>query len=377
MKGCNSSGLFGEELLDFIALNALEQYIHILNCKGKILDLVLCTIDVTDLDIYANPLTIVDELHPPLHFEVHCVRPITLSPMNDVRLNFFKADYDKIIAKLQKVSWDEVLPINLSVDLMSNKFQSILLSVIEEYVPKSRPPNHKFPPWFSPGIIRLLKEKHKYRMKVRKFNSNPRDVLTFQLLKSRCHQLQKSAYREYINRLEQTLTSNPKLLWSFIKRKRNGKSTYPAEIKLGADTASGGREICNLFASHFASVYSQNTHRAALSDLSVNGANNGFLGSISFTRDQVLRVLKRLDLNKGAGDDGIPSIFVVRCADVLAYPLSLIFNKSLSSGIFPSIWKTSLVLPLHKAGHTDRADNYRPISILPTKPRSSSRCCVL
>lgn len=203
-------------------------------------------------------------------------------------------------------------------------------------------------------------------MKIRKFNSNPRDVLSFKLLKIRCQELQTAAYNKYMDNLEHTLTGNPKFLWSFVKRKRNGKSTYPAEMVLGDKTVTEGGDICNLFASHFASVYNCANPRAANDYLNAPNLSNQCLGPISFTKDQVHKVLKRLDLYKGAGADGIPSIFVARCADVLACPLSLIFNKSLRTGTFPSLWKVSLVLPLHKAGHKSQIDNYRPISILPT-----------
>lgn len=44
-------------------------------------------------------------------------------------------------------------------------------------------------------------------------------------------------------------------------------------------------------------------------------------------------------------------------------PLSIIFNKSLSTGKYPSNFKKCTVIPLFKAGNTLACDNYRPISI--------------
>ena len=38
--------------------------------------------------------------------------------------------------------------------------------------------------------------------------------------------------------------------------------------------------------------------------------------------------LKRLQMNKAAGPDGIPSVILKRCADVLARPLTIFFQKS-------------------------------------------------
>ena len=46
--------------------------------------------------------------------------------------------------------------------------------------------------------------------------------------------------------------------------------------------------------------------------------------------------------------------------------INFIINKSITSGVFPSIWKHAKVKPLYKSGAKDELNNYRPISILPT-----------
>ena len=51
---------------------------------------------------------------------------------------------------------------------------------------------------------------------------------------------------------------------------------------------------------------------------------------------------------------------------IIAEPLSLIINQSLSTGIFPSKLKIAKVIPLHKKNEKDLLDNYRPISLLPS-----------
>ena len=44
--------------------------------------------------------------------------------------------------------------------------------------------------------------------------------------------------------------------------------------------------------------------------------------------------------------------------------LTALFNLSISSDVFPDLWKTAKVFPLHKDGSLFERSNYRPISVL-------------
>ena len=53
------------------------------------------------------------------------------------------------------------------------------------------------------------------------------------------------------------------------------------------------------------------------------------------------------------------------CADLVASSLCAIFNRSIVSGVFPTEWKSTKVIPLSKQGERSDLNNYRPISIIP------------
>lgn len=65
------------------------------------------------------------------------------------------------------------------------------------------------------------------------------------------------------------------------------------------------------------------------------------------------------------GSDGVPASVVKRCGLSLSPVLCYLFNLSIRCGVFPSMWKMSLILPLHKKGRRDDISNYRPIANLP------------
>ena len=52
--------------------------------------------------------------------------------------------------------------------------------------------------------------------------------------------------------------------------------------------------------------------------------------------------------------------------DVITPSLTTLFNLSIQTRSFPSIWKTAKVIPLFEKSDKQDASNYRPISILPT-----------
>lgn len=50
----------------------------------------------------------------------------------------------------------------------------------------------------------------------------------------------------------------------------------------------------------------------------------------------------------------------------LTNPITKIINLSISEGLFPSVWKSAVVIPIFKCGDPVSTCSYRPISILPT-----------
>lgn len=73
------------------------------------------------------------------------------------------------------------------------------------------------------------------------------------------------------------------------------------------------------------------------------------------------------DCNKVNSPYEVPIIFYVKLKDALSLPLSIIFNKSLSEGVFPSKWKLNFISPTYKSGNKSDVTNYRPVSIICAK----------
>jgi len=80
--------------------------------------------------------------------------------------------------------------------------------------------------------------------------------------------------------------------------------------------------------------------------------------------EEVIDLTKSLKGKPTAGDDDIPENLVKQCIQLIKGLLSHIYNLSLTSGVFPNVWKTVKVKPLYKKGNKYDMRNYRPISTI-------------
>ena len=82
------------------------------------------------------------------------------------------------------------------------------------------------------------------------------------------------------------------------------------------------------------------------------------------TETEVYKYLSNVKPTKSTGYDKIPPKLIKDAAGVISRSLTIIFNKSIISGIFPEDLKIAVLSPIFKKGDRSRCDNYRPISVL-------------
>ena len=156
---------------------------------------------------------------------------------------------------------------------------------------------------------------------------------------------------------------NIRNFWKISKRILDEKSERTIPLLLENDNlVSEDDRKADIFNNYFASIASLD-HSEPLPKL----PDFQFLTDARIQHIQELevqRLLSKLNVHKSTGPDAIGNWVLKHCSSSLCKPLTALFNKSLSDGIFQSVWKQANVCPFFKKGSISDKTNYRPILLL-------------
>lgn len=175
--------------------------------------------------------------------------------------------------------------------------------------------------------------------------------------------LKLEEYNKYVRNLAQNSKKHPGKFWKFINGKRKSKS-LPGKLMYNNKSAITDEEKANLFAEFFASVFIERPIDVELETFIEERDDTGFF-DVQITPEIVEKVLLGMDLAKGQGPDRIPPIFLRECASSLATPLSVIYETSTGTGIYPNKFKLSEVSAIYKDGKRTDITNYRGAAVMP------------
>ena len=226
-------------------------------------------------------------------------------------------------------------------------------------------------PWLTPGIKKSIQHKNKlYRQYIKEHNATLkytysnhykkyRNILTSVLAKAK-----KKYYVDKLDYFKHNLKKSWDIINEIIMRNSNRKQLPSKFITDTGGIITTQQQIANGFNTHYSHVFQSSDH-----DSSFKGyLNNPIPNTLFFdpvTTCEIRQLIEGLS-NNGIGWDGIPSTLVKKCTHLLQLPLTHIFNRSLETGYVPWQLKTAKVSPIYKSGQSDKFNNYRPISVLPT-----------
>jgi len=179
-------------------------------------------------------------------------------------------------------------------------------------------------------------------------------------------------------KLKKSFNKN-KTIWDIVnlETNKNDNTERIDNLYLDGNTISDCQEMANAFNKYFLNIAksinskqnkpsSHNPQNITSLHYLMQSFKNPFpnINLKSTSTGEIENIIKSLKPKNSSGYDGISTKLVKICSPFISSPLAHIYNKSLSSVIFPDCLKYAIVKPLFKKGDKSKISNYRPIFIL-------------
>ena len=278
----------------------------------------------------------------------------------NVRLNYRKADFDKLRKMFRECDWRQVLSGD-DVNVCWTRFTDVYNTVIGQCIPFYHAKRKNNPPWMSRDLLTLVRQKRKLWKKCK---SNP-CVQNWNDFKTISSNLKKRIRKAKLN-LEKMIAKNskqnPKAFYAYIGGKRfNRTGVGPLQDARGNIVTDDGTQA-QMFNDYYGSVFEM--ERMPPPSLPLN--DGPVLQTLEIYDCTVKDEIKKLKRHCSPGPDGIANAVLLEACDELVRPLTILFRMSLQQSIVPEDWKIANVSPVHKAGNKKDVSNYRPISLTST-----------
>ena len=247
--------------------------------------------------------------------------------------------------------------LNFNVIQLWDLFKSTLQLGISQNVPSKFVKNRSSLPWINKDLEKLVKKKTKLFKKA-KSTGNWKDYKNHQKV---CRNEFRKAENDFVNKTinEGLAENNQKPFWRYIKsRKCDNVGVSPLKDK--AQLQSEPKKKAEILLNQFKSVFTKDTSNT-MPD--VKKVIQDSITSLKVTSKGVENLLSDIKSHKACGPDEIPNIVLKNCAKQLAPGISILFQKSLDTGVLPKDWTDANITPVFKKGDRHAAENYRPVSL--------------
>lgn len=291
-------------------------------------------------------------------------------------------DFNKLTTLMQQAGWDDVLSIN-DANICTDNFIGVLRGIVLQstktrYISCKK---RRIKPWISGGLLVSIRNRDKLKKECTINHNNLALLNRYREYRKMLTKLIKISKYTYYKLLAQRTTNDSRKLWSVIKEATNdqGSTTEINSIR-GTNNVeiSNKNSIAEEFNKYFSGIGKKLADK--INNKTLTGVNvvekraevSFFLNPIS--ESDLNKEIKSLKKGVRGGEDEISSDIIKRYIPYIMKPLLHIVNVVFSTGVFPEILKTAIVIPLHKQGDRQVMSNYRPIALTSTISKIIEKC---
>lgn len=346
----------------------INEFTRVQNNTKTIIDNIFSNVEVTLL----NPKIIYTDLSD--HFMQSIDFNFLSSTLNDdkpVVKRFFNSEknLNHFRFLLSKEKWDYLATSDNS-DKKFEEFFCTFMYLLDTAFPmeqiksgNSKPRK----PWLNNHLINqgiFLRDIYK----TYKLSNDNQVLIRYQILKKIHRKEIDRAKKDYHNSLFSASQNKCKTAWQIINNESNmnKQKNLPASL-----VDENGLELpdfqtaANSFNDFFVNSADLLTKNTDINYEAINITNNASTFELTpVSEEEVRRLICSVSSKNSAGFDGIPSSLLAKVVDYISYPLMILINLSFQDGIFPTMLKKSLIIPIHKKGDINLITNYRGIALL-------------
>ncbi|CAK1594935.1 unnamed protein product [Parnassius mnemosyne] len=269
--------------------------------------------------------------------------------------NFARMDVDRLKNDAASINWsliDETTDVDEQVRLLN----AFIMQLYDKHAPL-RPIKLKYlpAPWLTKEIKDLMTRRNLAKAK---FKKDPCNINRekYRILRNRCNTMCRDAQRRHIHKTIEE--SDPYRVWKFLKSLGIGKKrndSLPPDLNF---------EMLNQYFSSSSSYVNSCKSRTLnhLHSLPTPDFPEFVLCQVA---DCDVRKNITAVTSNAIGNDNVSRNMILPLLDLLTPIITKIFNNSINTGTFPTLWKDAQIIPLPKKSNPKSFCDYRPISILP------------
>jgi len=273
--------------------------------------------------------------------------------------DYHKGDYDGIRNELKNVDWDGMLANDME-DSWS-KFKYLLLEF--KHIPVKKVQNCgrvKKPMWMSHRALKLVKKKNRVFNKF-KDKDHPA-VKKANKVVGLATELRKAKYK-FEKKLAENIKLDKKSFYAYSRTKSKTKAQIGTLLTSDGLHLDDDKSVVECFNQYFASVFTRDNLQAVSPvQISVNKMEPIHVDDI-LDVNIITKVIEKLTPDKAHGPDELSAKMLLETRKEIAYPLLLLFKKSLNEASVPLDWRSANVTPIFKKGTRSSVENYRPVSL--------------
>ena len=296
-------------------------------------------------------------------------------PSHIITRNLNETKIKEIISSLQHNNWGEFLR-DLDANTGFDHFHKLLTKTIDRIAPEKecRVNRNKTAkdPWVTKGILNSIhRQKRLYLDQLRNSTITNKYKSYRNCLQKTLRKAKIAYFKEKCKEYKQDSRKLWKLIHDLLNKRTNNTNDISG-IKVDGIPRYDPTSITQEFCKHFSSIGEKFANKIPKSVQGINSylssipTNNKSLFLNPTDNIEIETLINDLVPKNSSGHDNLSNKLLKKLLPAMLEPLTILFNKSLSEGVFPEVMKKADVIPLYKAKDHQETNNYRPISLLLT-----------